>query len=155
MRLLNILQGDYTLSRNYYQIKLPIDLEPMIPADDPVRLLSVCVEGMDLSELYATEEKRKKDLERILDKHRPTDAVFAIDAYDKRHLIKLVNMCDDRCIKVYFLPVIYGFFKTSRQIEQVGHIPVINIHSTPLDDVGKPCPRFEERGLPQQAWYAS
>ena len=76
-----------------------------------------------------------RDLEKILDKYRPTDAVFAIDAYDKRHLIRLVNMCDDRCIKVYFLPVIYGFFKNSRQIEQVGSVPVINIHSTPLDNL--------------------
>ncbi len=71
----------------------------------------------------------------VLDKYKPTDAVFAIDAYDKRRIIKLVNMCDDRCVKVFFLPVIYGFFKTPRQIEQVGSIPVINIHSTPLDNV--------------------
>ena len=75
-----------------------------------------------------------KDLAKILDEKRPTDVVFAIDAYDKRHLIKLVNLCDDRCIKVYFLPVIYGFFKNARQIEPVGSLPVINIHSTPLDD---------------------
>ena len=75
-----------------------------------------------------------KDLAKILDKYHPTEVVFAIDGYDKRHLIKLVNMCDDRCIKVYFLPVIYGFFKNSRQIEQVGNLPVINIHSTPLDN---------------------
>ena len=54
MPLQDILQGDYTLSNSYFQIKLPIDLEPMIPADDPVRLLSACVEGMDLSELYET-----------------------------------------------------------------------------------------------------
>lgn len=71
----------------------------------------------------------------ILDKEKPTDVVFAIDAYDKRHLIRLVNMCDDRCIRVYFLPVTYGFFKSPRQIEQVGSIPVINVHSTPLDNV--------------------
>lgn len=76
-----------------------------------------------------------KELAKILDKYHPTDVVFAIDAYDKRHLIRLVNLCDDRCIKVYFLPVIYGFFKNSRQIEQVGSVPVINIHSTPLDNV--------------------
>lgn len=75
-----------------------------------------------------------KDLAKILDKYRPTDVVFAIDSYDKRHLIRLVNMCDDRCIKVYFLPVIYGFFKNSRQIEQMGSVPLINIHSTPLDN---------------------
>lgn len=75
-----------------------------------------------------------KDLEKILEKYRPTDAVFAIDSYNKRPLIRLVNMCDDRCIKVYFLPVIYGFFKNSRQIEQIGSVPLINIHSTPLDN---------------------
>lgn len=74
-------------------------------------------------------------LAEILDKYKPSDVVFAIDAYDKRHLIRLVNMCDDRCIKVYFLPVIYGFFKNPRQIEQVGNIPMINAHSTPLDNL--------------------
>ena len=73
-------------------------------------------------------------LSEILDRYKPTDVVFAIDSYNKRHLIKLVNMCDDRCIKVYFLPVIYGFFKNMRQIEQIGSIPMINAHSTPLDD---------------------
>ena len=75
-----------------------------------------------------------RELEKILDEYHPTDVVFAIDSYDKRHLIKLVNLCDDRCIKVFFLPVIYGFFKNSRQIEQIGSIPVINIHTTPLDN---------------------
>ena len=75
------------------------------------------------------------DLADILDSYNPTDVVFAIDAYDKRRLIRLVNMCDDRCIKVYFLPVTYGFFRTSRQIEQVGSIPLINIHATPLDNI--------------------
>lgn len=74
-----------------------------------------------------------KELGTILDTVRPDDVVFAIDAYDKRHLIRLVNMCDDRCIKVYFLPVIYGFFKVPRQIETIGSLPIINIHSTPLD----------------------
>lgn len=74
------------------------------------------------------------ELEKILDTYRPDDVVFAIDAYDKRHIIRLVNMCDDRCIKVYFLPVIYGYFKHQQQIEQVGSIPVINIHATPLDN---------------------
>jgi len=75
-----------------------------------------------------------KELAAILDEHKPTDVIFAIDAYDKRHLIRLVNLCDDRCIKVYFLPVIYGFFKSARQIEPIGSLPIINAHSTPLDN---------------------
>ena len=73
------------------------------------------------------------ELDKILDKYNPTDVVFAMDAYDKHHIIRLVNMCDDRCIKVYFLPVIYGFFKNQRQIEQLGTLPLINIHATPLE----------------------
>lgn len=76
-----------------------------------------------------------KEFVKVLDRYRPTDVVFAIDAYDKRHLIKLVNLCDDRCIKVYFLPVTYGFFKNIKQIEQVGSIPIINIHATPLNSL--------------------
>lgn len=74
-----------------------------------------------------------KDLGRVLDEYHPKEVVFAIDGYDKRHLMKLVAQCDDRCIKVYFLPVIYGYFKSSQQIETLGTMPLINIHSTPLD----------------------
>ena len=54
MRLNQLLQKDYTTSSLYYQIKLPLDLEILIPADDPVRLLSAFVEGMELSDLYKT-----------------------------------------------------------------------------------------------------
>ena len=61
MRLNKILQKDYTLSSLYYQIKLPLDVEILIPADDPVRLLSTFVEGMELSDLYRTYGKIKKD----------------------------------------------------------------------------------------------
>ena len=74
------------------------------------------------------------DLSNILDSTKPTDVVFAIESYDKGRLIKLVNLCEDRCMKVYFLPVIYGFFKNASQIGAVGALPVINIHATPLDD---------------------
>ena len=75
-----------------------------------------------------------RELAAILERYRPNSAVFAIDAYDKRHLIRLVNMCDDRCVKVYFLPVMYGFFKGANQIQSVGSLPLINIHTTPLDN---------------------
>ena len=75
-----------------------------------------------------------KDLATILDEHKPTDVIFAIDSYNKKSIIRLVNLCDDRCIKVYFLPVIYGFFKSPRQIESIGTLPIINAHSTPLDN---------------------
>ena len=49
MPITNILQGDYTAFSSCYQIKLPLDVETKIPSDDPVRLLSAFMEGMDLS----------------------------------------------------------------------------------------------------------
>lgn len=75
-----------------------------------------------------------EDLETVLDKYRPDMVVFAIDAYNKRSLIRLVNICDDHCVRVYFLPVIYGFFKSPKQLEQMGDLPLVNIHATPLDN---------------------
>ena len=61
MPLNKLLQKDYTLSSLYYQIKLPLDVEILIPADDPVRLLSAFVEGMELSDLYQTYGKIKEN----------------------------------------------------------------------------------------------
>ena len=61
MPLNQILQKDYTLSSLYYQIKLPLDLEILIPADDPVRLLSAFVEGMELRFLYKIYGEIKKN----------------------------------------------------------------------------------------------
>lgn len=77
-----------------------------------------------------------KDFIKVLDRYNPTDIVFSMEAYDKRHLIKLVNICEDRCIKVYFLPVTYGFFKDVSQIEQIGSVPLVNMHRNPLASVG-------------------
>lgn len=74
------------------------------------------------------------ELADIIKKQRPDYAIFAVDSYDKDRLIELVNLCDEMCVKIYFLPVIFGFFKTPRQVERVGNIPIINVHSTPLDN---------------------
>jgi len=50
----NILQKDYTLNQRYFQLKLPINIDCMIPENDSVRLLSQFVEEMDLEDLYST-----------------------------------------------------------------------------------------------------
>ena len=57
MRLPNILQKDYTKNSDGYQLKLPLDLDAVIPEDDSVRLLSQFVEAMDLTDLYSTYER--------------------------------------------------------------------------------------------------
>ena len=60
IKIRNIYQ-DYTSFSLYYQIKLPLDLEISIPSDDPVRLVSAFVEEMDLSELYKTYGRIRKN----------------------------------------------------------------------------------------------
>lgn len=54
MLLKKILQKNYTLNQKVYQLKLPFDIDCIIPENDSVRLLSQFVEEMDLTELYST-----------------------------------------------------------------------------------------------------
>ena len=51
------LQKDYTQNASGYQLKLPLNIETIIPEDDSVRLLSQFVEAMDLTDLYSTYER--------------------------------------------------------------------------------------------------
>ena len=55
------IQKDYSLSSMNYQLKLPFELEVLIPDDDPVRLLSAFVEELELTDLYRSYGKIKKD----------------------------------------------------------------------------------------------
>ena len=48
-RTTKIIQKDYSLSSMNYQLKLPFELEVLIPDDDPVRLLSAFVEELEPS----------------------------------------------------------------------------------------------------------
>ncbi len=90
------LQGDYTISSLYHQLKLPLDIEISIPSDDPVRLLSAFVEGMDLSDLYATYDRiRKKYQKRLKTQLRYTgerslymNAKTAGAVHTKKHVLR-------------------------------------------------------------------
>lgn len=61
MQKINILQKDYTMNQKFYQLKLPLNIDYMIPANDSVRLLSQFVEEMDLTDLYSTYSKVKEN----------------------------------------------------------------------------------------------
>ncbi|WP_418222888.1 IS1182 family transposase [Clostridium isatidis] len=61
MQKQNILQKDYTINQKFYQLKLPLNIDYMIPANDSVRLLSQFVEEMDLTDLYSTYSKIKEN----------------------------------------------------------------------------------------------
>ena len=61
MQKTKIIHKDYTLSSFNYQFKLPLEMEVLIPNNDPVRLLSAFVEELELTDLYRSYGKIKKD----------------------------------------------------------------------------------------------
>jgi len=60
------LQKNYSENSDGYQLKLPLNIEAIIPEDDSVRLLSQFVEAMDLTDLYSTYERIKSVSPRTL-----------------------------------------------------------------------------------------
>lgn len=48
------LHKNYTANQGFYQLKLPFDIDRIIPDNDSVRLLSQFIEEMDLGDLYST-----------------------------------------------------------------------------------------------------
>lgn len=68
-----------------------------------------------------------------IDREIPDAVVFALTSYEREWLIDAVNRADDRCARVYFLPVIHGYFKSSSQVTAIGMLPLLNAHATPLD----------------------
>ena len=55
------IQKDYSLSSFNYQLKLPFEMEVLIPNNDPVRLLNAFTEELELTDLYRSYGKIKKD----------------------------------------------------------------------------------------------
>ena len=61
MYLKKILQQNYTLNRKFYQLKLPFDIDWIIPDSNSLRLLSQFVDEMDLTEIYSTYSKIREN----------------------------------------------------------------------------------------------
>ena len=55
------LQRNYSVNQLNYQLSLPLNIELRIPDNDPVRLLSLYVENMDLEALYQTYSRIRKN----------------------------------------------------------------------------------------------
>ena len=57
MRLTKLTQKNYSGFSSGYQLKLPLNIDTIIPDNDSVRLLSQFVEELDLTDLYSTYER--------------------------------------------------------------------------------------------------
>ncbi len=61
MQLNNLTQKNYITFGNVYQIKLPLNIEYIIPNDDSVRLLGKIIEEMDLTEIYQSYSRSRNN----------------------------------------------------------------------------------------------
>lgn len=55
------LHKNYTLNGGKYQLKLPLNIDYLVPDSDSVRLLSQFVEEMDLTDLYSTYSRLREN----------------------------------------------------------------------------------------------
>lgn len=75
------------------------------------------------------------DLDRILKEYRPDEVVIALDTVRKKLITRYISICNNNCAKVMVVPAICGYFKSPRQISMLGNLPMVDIRSTPLDNV--------------------
>jgi len=61
MLINNLTHKNYTFLGNFYQLKLPLNIEYIIPKDDSVRLLGQIVEEMNLKEIYQSYSRFRKN----------------------------------------------------------------------------------------------
>ena len=84
------------------------------------------------------------ELDQILSNYRPDEVVMAFDTVRKKVITRYIDICNDHCIKVMFVPSICGYFKSPKQVTTVGDLPLIDVRSNPLDN---PANRFLKRML--------
>ncbi len=84
------------------------------------------------------------NLDRVLKAYQPDEVVMAFDTVRKKLMTKYIQICNNNCAKILFVPSICGYFKSPRQVTVVGSMPLIDIRSTPLDNWGN---QFCKRAL--------
>ena len=73
------------------------------------------------------------DLDRILKEYRPDEVVLAFDSMRKKLITRYISICNNNCAKIFVVPAICGYFRSQRQVTELGNLPLIDIRSTPLD----------------------
>ena len=74
------------------------------------------------------------DLDAVLTAYRPEEVIMGFETVRKRLITKYVSVCNNHCIKVFFIPSVCGYFKSPRQIHVIGNLPLIDVRSNPLEN---------------------
>ena len=102
MRKPIFLHKNYTLNEGGYQLKLPLNLETIIPEDDSVRLLSQFVEGMDLTCILP--KYHKNDKKSAISFFAQNDKDTGRSMYEVFHQIHIKQQDPQRlCLPYIFL----------------------------------------------------
>jgi len=75
------------------------------------------------------------DLDRVIKEEHPDEVIIALDTVRKKLITRYIGVCNNNCVKVMVVPAICGYFKSPRQISMMGNLPLLDIRSTPLDNV--------------------
>ena len=73
------------------------------------------------------------DLDRILKEYAPDEVILAFDTVRKKLITKYITICNNNCAKTMVVPAICSYFRSPRQVTELGNLPIIDIRSTPLD----------------------
>lgn len=73
------------------------------------------------------------ELDALLRKYQPDEVIMAFETVRRATITKYVSICNDNCVKVLAIPAICGIFKSQRQVNMLGMLPMIDIRSNPLD----------------------
>ena len=73
------------------------------------------------------------DLDRVLKEYRPDEVILAFDTVRKKLITKYIAICNNNCAKILVVPAICGYFRSPRQVTELGNLPLIDIRSTPFD----------------------
>ncbi len=74
------------------------------------------------------------ELDRILQEYRPDEVILAFDTVRKKVITKYLSICNNNCMKVMIVPAICGYFRSHKQVTELGNLPLIDVRATPLDN---------------------
>ncbi len=137
--MLSVLHNLRTNKRNIKHILLVTDSQEMADAymeeilSNPQFGYSVIGYVGNLNVIGLSHLGTTKDLDRILKEYRPDEVVLAFDTVRKKLLTKYIAVCNNNCAKILVVPAICGYFRSPRQVTEIGNLPLIDIRRTPLD----------------------
>lgn len=76
-----------------------------------------------------------EELEAILERHESDELIVALEPHEVRFMEQVLNCADKEGIKVCIIPFYNDYIPTHPVIDVVGRTKLINIRTTPLDNV--------------------